>query len=328
MESRIAFFDLGFAKESYKLNSSKYGGGAVVAKYLNQCNDLDFYLFAPEESLIGLGAEDRPERCYPLSEKVCKALRDGYPLDKVIKNIDDFDIIFHGHTSFSFKTTKKLKPPIVHWSGFDGAAGHPRNDYILLYDPSFVPKFGETAKYFTLGKPVPKEFQEYKKEDFVFQCSRMDGTMRPNIAIEECIENGIDIFLAGPIHNNYELRTKHKLVHYLGEIDEETKIDYYKRAKMFTLLHAWHGLPFNQSIIECQAYGTPFLAPKIGPFFNRYLKEGINGFNYNSHNFKESWEKCGNIDQRKCWESARKFSTEEMVRTLKIAFEEIIQEWS
>lgn len=323
---KIAYFDLGLSKEDFSLNPKRYGGAGVIPRYLKECKDIEFFCFAPASAYENFGPKDTKNRCFILSPEACQALQQGYPIDRALDGME-FDLILHFHTCMTLRKMNSLKAPICHISGFDGSAGHPYNNYILLYDPSFSPSFGEKAKYFKLGKPVPQNFQEYPKEKFVFQCSRMDWTMRPNFAIEECIKHGIEIYLAGPIQNDYPLFKNHKLIHYLGEIEENIKTELYKKAQMFTLLHDWNNLPFNQSVIEAQAYGTPVLVSNIGPFFKRYLKEGTNGFAYNGHNFLDSYEKCGSINQRDCWESAKEFSIEEMVDSLLKAFNEIIDEW-
>ena len=43
---KIAYFDLGFSLEDYAItNTKKYGGGAVVARYLKQLNGLNDLFF-------------------------------------------------------------------------------------------------------------------------------------------------------------------------------------------------------------------------------------------------------------------------------------------
>jgi len=39
---KIAYFNLGFSNELYALNAKRYGGAAVVGRYMKQLRDIDF----------------------------------------------------------------------------------------------------------------------------------------------------------------------------------------------------------------------------------------------------------------------------------------------
>ena len=96
---KVAYFDLGWSREEYSLQPTRYGGGAVAARYLKQDNEIDFHIFAPAEAFEGMTSEDRKDRCFILPFEVCDALKRGYPVDR-ISGLDTktFDLILHPHT--------------------------------------------------------------------------------------------------------------------------------------------------------------------------------------------------------------------------------------
>ncbi len=330
---KIAYFDLGFSKEDYSLNPRKYGGGAVLARYAKEDPSIDFHVFAPQEAFENVGENERKDRCHAIDRSICNAFRGGAALNGDFWN--QFDLILHGHTCFSLGRGTCTKP-LVHWSGFDGSAGNPGNDFILLYDPSFRPQFGEKAKYVRIGKPVPDTFVPSVKEDFNFTCCRHDDHMATINVAKQCLQYGIKGIFAGPIHNGYPLLDyiDNKTTFYLGEIDEVTKLDYCRRARLFSILYAWNP-PFSQSLIEAQGQGTPIYVNRRGPFLKTYLREGINGFSEEYESFgglreqtlEDAFRMAKDVDQRECWKAAREYDTSVMIRTFKTAFEEIVAEW-
>ncbi len=327
---RVAYFDLGFSHEQYGLQPTRYGGGAVAARYLKEDPEVDFHVFAPEEAFDNVGPTERVDRCVGMSSEMCQAFQRGLALDRVFcgDRFASFDLILHPHTCATLNRGA-LKGPIVHFCGFDGSAGHPGNDYVLLYDPSFRAQFGERAKYVRIGKPVPPTFAPSTKEPFVFQCSRHDDHMNSIEVAKQCLQYGIKGVFAGPIHGTYPLMDYIDGVTtvYLGEIDEATKLDYYRRARLVALCHAWPTMPFNQSIIEAQGQGTPIWANRSGPFLTTYLYPEVNGFDSNERTLREAFDLAPVIDQHRCWQHARAYDTSVMVASFKQAFNEIVAEW-
>lgn len=322
---KIANFDLGFAQEDYAItNAKKYGGGAVVGRYFKQIDG--FHHFAPKESFDNLDDNDRKENCFILDGHTIELLKQGHPIDWILPEINNYDIVLHNHTHFSFYKYK-LRPPVVHWSGFDGDAGHPWNNYILLYRPSFKGCYGERVKYVKIGKNVPKVFTGYQERDGIFQCTQHCRDFDTISIAKECIKHKIRGIFAGPIRD-YPLLDYIDNINtfYLGQISERDKLEYTKKARLYTLPMIWN-VVFNQSAIEANGLGTPLLTRKVG-WFNEYIKEGINGYFYDGENFLDIYNNSSNIDQLKCWESAKEFSIEEMTRTFYQAFQEIKDEWN
>lgn len=328
---KIGYFELCYSEgwfEDYSINPKGYGGGAVFARWGKEMlNDADneFILFGPEEAFRNFGPNERRDKCVALPHSVLKAIRLKLPIDQLISGLEIFDLIVHHHTCETINMGN-LKMPQVHWSAFGkGDAGHPNNNYTLLYTPGEKSSFGEKYKYIKIGKPVgPLEYTV--KQPYIFQCSRHDDHMNTREVAQNCLKYGIKGYFGGPIHNNYGLMEfiDNKTTFYLGLISEEEKLLMTKFATLTTYLHKWDTV-FNQSVIESWALGTPILANNVG-FFKYTLKHGINGFAYDGSNFKEAFDGAAMIDQKSCWLTAKEYSVEEMVASFKKAFEEIIQE--
>lgn len=329
---KVAYLDLGFSREEYCLQPTRYGGGGVVARYLKEDPEVDLHVFAPPEAFKNVGVGERHDRCHGLTVEAQQWLRRGGPLDAIPGMADaGFDLILHPHTCETVNRGT-LTCPIVHWSGFDGTAGHPGNDYILLYDDTFKPLWGQKAKYVRIGKPVPATYTPHPKAGYVFQCSRHDDHMNSLEVARQCLRYGIPGYFAGPIHNGYPLmeHIDGMTTHYLGEVDEATKLAYCRHARLFCLAHQWPSMPFNQSIIEAQGQGTPIWATRLGPFLTRYLEPGVNGWDAAETTLLEAFNAAaqdGAARQRVCWDSARAYDVSVMCRTFREAFREIVAEW-
>lgn len=327
---RVAYLDLGFSHEQYGLQPTRYGGGGVVARYLKEDPEVDLHVFAPLEAFDNVGAHERHDRCHPFPPEARDWLKRGGPLSAV-KGLGDqrWDVILHPHTCETINAKGLLIPaPVVQFCGFDGAAGHPGNDYILLYDDTFTPRFGEKAKYVRIGKPVPETYCPHPRAPYVFQCSRHDDHMNSIEVAKLCRRFAIQGYFAGPIHNGYPLMeyVDGKVTHYLGEIDEATKLGYYRHATLVTLPVTWDP-PFNQSVIEAQGQGTPIWVTKRGPFLTRYLQDGINGFDTQKVGLLEAFQQAARLKGEDCWKAASAYGVPVMVASFKKALIEIAAEW-
>ena len=325
---RVAYFDLGFSREQYGLQPTRYGGGGVLARYAKEMVDIDFHVFAPAEAFENVGEGERKDRCHVLSEEECEALRlKGY-LDGPIVN--RFDLYLHPHTCETINRGT-FGGPVVQFCGFQGDAGHPGNDYILLYDDSFRAQFGEKAKYVRIGKPVPETYPGYAgRERFVFQVTRHDGHLGGIPLAKRCLEEGFKGVFAGPKPAaDYPLLDyiDNKTTFYLGEIDEQTKMDYHRRAGLYGMLHEWNACPFNQSIIEAQGQGTPIYTYPKGPFLSTYLKHRYNGFDASESSLTQAWTAADADVSYASWKSATAYGVPVMLSSFKRAFNEIVAEW-
>lgn len=324
---RVAYFDLGYSREQYGLQPTRYGGGAVAARYLKEEKDMEFRVFAPQEAFDNVGPTERRGMCCVLMPELAKMIQRGRPVDDVLASSGPYDLILHPHTCETINKGR-LNLPVVQFCGFDGSAGHPGNDYILLYDHTFRAQFGERAKYVRIGKPVPAQCPTSPREGFVFYCGRHDDHMNSIETARQAEAAAIPVVFAGPIHGDYRLLDycDGELIRYVGEIDEETKLNYCRRAALFALPATWD-LPFSQSVIEAQGQGTPIWAPCRGPFLTRYLKHGVNGFDQNQIRLIDAFNGAHDILRPDCHAAAREYDVSVMCRTFRQAFTEIVAEW-
>jgi hypothetical protein len=328
---RVAYLDLGLSREQYGIQPTRYGGGAVAARHLKEDPEVEFIIFAPPEAFDNVGPMERRDRCVALPKAICDAIQRGFSFPSILKDhFAPFDLILHPHTCFS-PARWNYQGPIVHWSGFDGKAGHPANDYILLYDPSFAPCFGERAKYVRIGKPVPERCPERGVSDrpYLFQCSRHDDHMGSVTLAKACRAAGIPAVFAGPIHPGCKLMDEvdGSLIQYIGEISEEEKLRYCREARLFSILYDWDP-PFSQSLIEAQGQGTPIYVPNRGPFLPTYLHHGVNGFDASLMSLTDAWAAAGSLNPQDCWAAAKAYDVPVMVESFKRAFREIVAEWA
>lgn len=329
---RVAYIDLGISREQYSLQPTRYGGGAVVARYLKEDPDVDFHVFAPAEAFDNVGEGERRDRCVHVSSEALRLMLQGYfPLSAVFETMGYTpDLVLHPHTCMTINRGS-YTGPICHFAGFDGKCGHPGNDYVLLYDPSFVPCFGERAKYVRIGKPVPATWPGYEgREPLVFQCTRHDDTMNSAALARQCLAEGFKGVFAGPIHNGYPLmeHIDGKTTVYLGEIGEADKLEWYRRASLFGLLHTWDDMPFSQSVIEAQGQGTPLYTRGVGPFLSTYLKHGVNGFEAGEQSLWVAHAVADADMSYASWKAATAYGVPVMTASFKTAFREIVAEWS
>ncbi len=340
---RIAYFDLFHGKfyEDYSINPKRYGGGPVFARWAKEYwnnSEKEFYIFGPVKCFENITSNEKQGIYFNLSIEECNLILNKTNIKKIIPNIDYFDIIMHGHTGIAINNLG-CRAVQVHWSGFGRASdGHPLIPYTFVYGPDLSPFYPNQKTYpIKIGKPVPKEFIENKKEDYIFQCSRHDESLNSIEVAENCIKYQIMCCFAGPIYGNYPLMNyiDNKYTFYLGQITEEEKLNFTKRSRLATFFFQT-GCVFNQSVIECLACGTPIfyklIYPNNDPTFRNWLQDEIKikhnytGFVFNGNNFLECYQMARNIDQKKCWEIAKEYSVEEMLRTFGEAIDFVVRD--
>ena len=329
---KIAYIDcqmnLPFA-EDYAINAKRYGGGACFARYakkmLNNEQD-EFYIYGSKANFENLGNNENNDKCIVLNELALSNLRAGAPIRWWIPESVNFDIIIFHHDCFTLNT-QFLKAKLVHWALMgDGRANHPNTPYTLLYNPGEKSVHGKSFPI-VIGKYVPETFTQYKKENYIFQCSRHDEHMNSIEVAKFCLRNKIKGIFAGPILNGYPLMDyiDNHWTNYIGLISEYDKTRYLMQATATTYLHTWN-TAFNLSAVESLAYGTPIITSKRG-CFNYLTLESENGFFWSPEsNLLELYQKCQTLDQEKVWKSAQRFSHTAMVNSFYKAFQEILKD--
>lgn len=329
----ILYFDLNEKSliENYSVgNTSKYGAGGTVVKHLlNDRNDV--YLAARKECFEGI-PENKLNQCIILSESEIGQIRTGVSLIQ-IKSIPNellinIDLIFHHFTNIHINTDD-LKCETAVWAVGRGDFIHTYNKNLLLYSRRYQEPiaYHRDCNIFDviIGRDI-EPFKEYKKQDYIFQCSRNNHIFRSDIVAKWCIENKIRGIFAGPMEPSSNLLKyiDNRYTTYLGLIPEKVKQFYTKHARLYTLLYDW-GAPFSISMIESLNYGTPVMTTKRG-FTTSVIKECDNGFfYYDDNSLSYAWEKSPKLDQQEIYNSSLKYSKGKMIESFESAFENIIK---
>ena len=318
---KIAYFDLhkNDIHEDYSINPKRYGGAATFARYAKQIlNDKNnqFKIFAMPESFSSYIDED-DKNYETLSEQEINAINSFYPIASIFPELKEFDIFMFHHDSFTLnKAGSKAKN--IYWPLVSNSSCHPNNDLLLLYSKDlkcfYSPEYTRAA-LFKIGVNVDNIFMERDKEPIIFQCTQHVDTFGSIEVAKECLKYNYKGYFAGPIFNNYNLLEyiDNKTTFYLGQISQQEKINFYKKATFSTFFHK-HQTPFNLSLIEGFNYGViPICIKNI--FFNSVIKEGNNGYFYDN-NFNEIINKTNlKVMQKNCFETAKLFSKEEMINS-------------
>jgi glycosyltransferase involved in cell wall biosynthesis len=319
---RVLYLDLNYPDliEDYSRSPNKYGGGRIVASHLMPyLNDNGHYMeiWADEKCF------ENVEKQY---KKFCKpksyAERLSYVQNETIK---DFDIVLHNFPREYVKTTGKSAV----WLVGHGEWVNPKNEHVILYNDYQSPHFTNPnmkLHYARIGVPIP-EFKEYPKENFIFSCHRQTKEFGSETMMKLAHKYNFKYICAGPRDSSFPNIMDYVdniTVLYFGLINENTKIDYFKRAMASTYLHSWQ-TPFNLSACQSLAYGTPCIAATCG-FWPSLIKHGINGFLVNNEEkFVQAIQNCRDISQRQCYDSITKYTELLMIQDYIQVFKNILK---
>lgn len=322
---KILYLDLNTDHiESYNpnpLTSIRYGGGGIFVRAAFNAN-WDITLYANSQCFEGFDKETL-EKCKPLSLESRLAIRAGGPVEKYIPEINEYDIICHHHVELPLNTTVKN----CAWSV--GLQELSRQKYPLFYDREYQhPRFDvQPEKIFDIvigNKIEPFEYRE--RESFIVQVSRHCDSFGSIEASTICEHYKIPLLLAGPIDKDYPLLNHikdFKHVNYLGIISEEKKVDLFKRAQATIGIMKWP-LPMNLSAVQALSYNCPIIGTSAG-YFNKLIKDSINGFFIDSaESFKAAYDNCFLLNQRQIYDTSLSYSNENMLKSFKEAFEQIV----
>lgn len=324
---RISYIDLSLQiLEDHSLEPKRYGGGSAFSKYFKQFSN--FAIFAKQGCYDNLSEKDNKSNCKIITQEQINKLLNNVPIEEVIPEIKNYDILCHC-TPNIYINTDNIKTKQAVWSVGYNEEIHEKHKYLLLYNEFQEPKRkNPDVKIYTfiLGKKIP-EFQNYKKENYVFQCSRIVQDFCSIEVAIFCLKNKIKGIFAGPIYPGYLFLDyiDNKYTHYLGEISEEQKLDLTKHARLYTLLFNWPA-PMNLSCLEALSYGTPVTTTWC-PFTNSIIKDKINGFfSSNDNDLLNAWNKAPEISQFNCWWSILKYNHYNMIDSLYNCFDQILNE--
>lgn len=327
---KILYLDLNHHDliEDYSRFPNVYGGGRCVpAELMPYLNDNGHYCEIWGDLKCFQNVEEKYKPfCKELSYLDKESLRKGSPL---LNWSSDFDIVLHNfHGSKINCQGVKTKDAV--WLVGYGEHVNSANSRIILYNDYQHPKiYNQNTKIYKarIGVPIP-EFQEYKKEDFIFSCHRQTQTFGAEEMMHIAHKHQLKYITSGPKDSSFPdimefVDNQH--VKYLGVIDESTKIEHFKRAYCSVYLHSWQ-TPMNLSACQALSYGTPIIANNIG-FWSSLVKNGENGFLVSSEDeFLEALKNVTRISQKSCYNSVLEYSSDVMVQEYVKVFEQILNE--
>lgn len=327
---KICYLDLNFLDcyEDYSYAPIKYGGGRIVAGAFLEKSD-DFYVYADERSFTNVRPE-KQKQCIVLPWEKRKHIRDGKPLKDVIPNADDFDLFVHHFTNLHLNLDGCRNPKQTLWSIGWSETVNPANTHVIFFDfihQQPLMSIQHKIHHAVIG-PKYEPFQVYKKQDFIFQCTRHTGCFQSLAVAQFALKYRIPAIFAGPIEHGYPLmeHIDGRTTTYLGVIDSETKMKYNKLAKFHTQFQNYPTC-LTLSAKEALGCGTPILAMPIGGFQD-FIKPGENGyFITKEEDFLQAWQNRDKFDQRKCYDSVQAWSEEKMLSSFQAAFDDIVNNY-
>ena len=179
-----------------------------------------------------------------------------------------------------------------------------------------------------------------KSKNYYFWFNRMNKEKGAENAIEFAQKTKTELLLAGPVTDKkyFDSMVKPNLsskIKYLGPLDFNHKIKYYKEAKALLVTINWEE-PFGLTLIESMACGTPVIAFCKGAIpeiiqdgFNGYLvdpAEGVSGL-------IKAFQKLANLSSKEyvqmrqnCRKHVEKYFTlEKMVDEYEATYKKILQ---
>lgn len=306
-------------------NPRRYGGGSVFARWMRKMNPNGFNIIAHSKCFENMSESNG---CIVWDEGAQEKVLAGEPIVNLIPNAESYDL-FLTHNPAVYLNLEGLKTKQAAWCVGYLDTVHPKQEHLFLYNEFQHPKIlnpNTKSHKITIGKLLP-EFKEYEKEDYIFQCSRQCALFSSSLIARFCIENKIRGVFAGPLDKDCDLMSyiDNKTTFYLGQISEEEKIDYTKRARLYTLLHNWP-TPFSLSAVEALSFGTPVACVKTG-FWPSLIKHSVNGFFVGSEQaLLAAYECAQHVSQFDCWLSAAPFSVPNMVESVLNACRKVINE--
>jgi hypothetical protein len=317
---KISYIDLNHHDfyESYSINPNRYGGGRVFASWAKELLP-DFHIYSTEQSFKDLTDDENKKNCHIISQEQINHLKNGAKLSEIIPDTNDSNAILHHFTQI-YINTDRLQ---FVWSVGLNEYINPKHSYLMLYSRKrqnpIISNPNTLIFDITIGTNIPDVFINNDKENFIFQCTRHNSMFGSSIVANYCNKNNIKAYFAGPIDNGYDLLNyiNNKDTFYLGQISEQDKIEFTKKARLCTFLHDWQ-TPFNLSAIDSLGNGTPILATNIG-FWPDLIKKNINGFIIDRHNenqFLDAWEESNKINQIDCYNTVYpKYSIKNMLES-------------
>jgi hypothetical protein len=325
---KIAYIDLNYPDhfEDYSYFPKSYGGGRIVAgPMMEKLND--FYVYSDERSFQNL-KDNKKSQAKILDWPKREALRNGACVKSVIPEADDYDLFFSHTTNINLNLSNCRSKKYGVWTIGWKETIHQDIENVVCFSQKFQePIFlGRPNIFHAVIGPKMDSFQEYQKEDMIFQCTRHVECFQSIEVAQLALKYNIKTIFAGPIGNNYRLMDfiDNKTTFYLGSISQEDKVKYNKIAKFHTQFQTYPTCA-TLSAKESLSYGTPIMASAIGEWPS-FIVEGLNGFIVRSEqDFLKAWENRDNIKQLNCYNSVVKYSEDKMIQEFYEVFNQIVK---
>ena len=325
---KIAYIDLNYPDhfEDYSYYPKTYGGGRIVAGPMMERLD-DFYVYSDERSFQNL-KDNKRSQAKILDWPKREALRNGACVKSVIPEADDYDLFFSHTANINLNLSNCRSKKYGVWSVGWRETIHPDIQNVIFFSQKFQEPIllGKPNIFHAVIGPKMDPFQEYQKEDMIFQCTRHVECFQSIEVAQLALKYKIKTIFAGPIGNNYRLMNfiDNKTTFYLGSISQEDKIKYNKIAKFHTQFQTYPTCA-TLSAKESLSYGTPIMASSIGEWPS-FIVQGLNGFIIQTEqDFVKAWENRDNIKQLNCYNSVTKHSEDRMIEEFYSAFEQIVK---
>lgn len=325
---KVLYLDLNYPDlvENYGTLPDSWGGGRIIATHLMPWmaeNGHEMQIWADEKSFRNVDPKYK-QYCKHLSEDSKSILRAGGAL-KVFST--EFDIVLHNFYGVKVDCSGTKTKDLVWCVGY-GERVNLRNERVVLYNNYQGTLVHPNTKVYKarIGVPLP-EFQEYKKDNYLFSCHRQAAEFGSEWMMKLAHKWKLKYIAAGPMDQSFKNLMDYvdnKYVTYLGPIKEEAKIEYLKHARASTHLHRWN-TPFNLGAISSLAYGTPCITTDVG-FWPSLITNGVNGqLIDDDEGFLASFEICSLISQKSCYNSVLEYSSEKMISDYMKVFEDVLK---
>jgi glycosyltransferase involved in cell wall biosynthesis len=323
-----------------------YGGTERVVSYLTE--ELvkaghDVTLFASGDSVT----KAELVSCCPEALRLNKNCQDQMAhqillLEKVIQNIEEYDII-HYHIDYFHFPISRIYNRVPQITTLHGRLNIP--DLVPIYKeykemPVVSISYSQRRPLPWLnwqgtvyhGLPVNLFAENVREGEYSAFLGRISPEKRVDRAIRIAIEAEIPLKIAAKIDNAdkkyFDAEIKHLLDHplveYVGEINEDEKETFLGNAKCLLFPIDWPE-PFGLVMIESLACGTPVIAFNNGSV-SEIIDDGKTGFIVNS--IKEAVKAVNNLNRISRYECRRvfeeRFSAERMASDYVSLYQNIV----
>ncbi len=190
----------------------------------------------------------------------------------------------------------------------------------------------------TIPNAVDVEHQPFsaEKDDYFLFVGRMSHEKGADVAIEVAHRLGTRLIMAGKVNEGPEREYFAQNVepyltedvHFRGEVDHETKVELYRRARCTLFPIQWPE-PFGLVMIESLACGTPVIAFRHGSV-PEVIEDGRTGFVVETvDEMVAAAERIDEIDPAECRRAVEeRFGRDAFVGAHERAYEELVAECS